>query len=90
MLEDFIRLGEGQKNTPPQTVIIVVKYIVFLQIIALGHITKKSKMQGKISYKLTLHCILLFIIRNCLFIVSTDLYNLSAICDLFNPCSLKV
>ncbi len=29
MLEDFISLGEGQKNTPPQTVIIVVKYVVF-------------------------------------------------------------
>ena len=30
MLEDYNRLGEGQKNTPPQTVIIMVKYIVFL------------------------------------------------------------
>ncbi len=29
MLEDYNHLEEGQKNTPPQTVIIMVKFIVF-------------------------------------------------------------
>jgi|APAga8741244001_1050109.scaffolds.fasta_scaffold47681_1 hypothetical protein len=49
MLQDLILLGEGQKNTPPQTDIIVVKYIVFLQVIVLENITKKAKCNEKLA-----------------------------------------